>query len=602
MEKIYGSLEIKSAKDTKRDPKTQAYFNYKRPVYIISGFQPSTMLSRIIPDSWADKRGEIQIDVNVVNTEHIEWLMKRYPLEIKQPRKWKRLLIDLQYIKKRKQDILELKFANPKDSFQGTLKDFQKQCLDFLQKTNGNALVADEMGLGKTVETLAYLSTVDQAFPAIVIAPLVVLRNWKSEIKKFLKMRIPYTVIDDEPAEPRCHLIRRGKSEKLPPAEFYIINYELVSKRLDDLIKLNPKTMILDEIQNLRNMGTAKFNAIDQLSAHPELLYRIGLSGTPIYNRGSEIWGIVDILQKGILGSYYEFCKTYCWTDYRGKGHVYEEKQKALSELLQESIMIRRKKQDVLSELPDKTRYKQEIGIDSEQYEEEVQKIFAQIEVAKDNVNNATKDERKTKVFQLNAMYQKALSSERQSAGIAKAPFVVKYVKDLMELEEKIVVFCHHRIVHEILMNGLKDYHPLHIIGGQTDNQRQDAIDTFQNTPVDEVMEWNKRNLLIAGIRAGNVGINLTAASYVIFAELDWSPAIHRQAEDRLHRIGQKKAVFAHYLIGEETLDETIVNVLVDKSLEIDGIMGDEHQDYDQEKAQVILEKLHLKLLKIKGK
>jgi SNF2 family DNA or RNA helicase len=264
--------------------------------------------------------------------------------------------------------------------------------------------------------------------------------------------------------------------------------------------------------------------------------------------------------------------------------------------------MIRRQKVDVLSELPDKTRYKQEIGIDSEQYKEEVQKIFAQIEVAKDNVNNASKDERKTKVFQLNAMYQKALSSERQSAGIAKAPFVVKYVKDLMELEEKIVVFCHHRIVHEILMNGLKDYHPLHIIGGQTDNQRQDAIDTFQNTPVDEVMEWNKRNLLIAGIRAGNVGINLTAASYVIFAELDWSPAIHRQAEDRLHRIGQKKAVFAHYLVGEETLDETIVNVLVDKSLEIDGIMGDEHQDYDQEKAQVILEKLHLKLLKIKGK
>ena len=199
-------------------------------------------------------------------------------------------------------------------------------------------------------------------------------------------------------------------------------------------------------------------------------------------------------------------------------------------------------------------------------------------------------------------MYQKAISSERQSAGIAKAPFVVKYIKELMELDEKIVVFCHHRIVHEILMKGLSEFNPCHIIGGQTDNQRQDAIDTFQNTDPGEIMTWNKRNLLIAGIRAGNVGINLTAASYVIFAELDWSPAIHRQAEDRLHRIGQRKAVFAHYLVGEETLDDTIVNVLVDKSLEIDAIMGDEHQDYDQEKAKVILEKLQSRILKIKSK
>ena len=107
---------------------------------------------------------------------------------------------------------------------------------------------------------------------------------------------------------------------------------------------------------------------------------------------------------------------------------------------------------------------------------------------------------------------------------------------------------------------------------------------------------------MISGLRSGNIGINLTRAKYVIFAELDWSPAIHRQAEDRLHRIGQRKAVFAHYLVGEETLDDTIVNVLVDKSLEIDAIMGDEHQDYDQEKAKVILEKLQSRILKIKSK
>jgi len=157
-----------------------------------------------------------------------------------------------------------------------------------------------------------------------------------------------------------------------------------------------------------------------------------------------------------------------------------------------------------------------------------------------------------------------------------------------MEIEESVVVFCHHRAIHSLLNEKLNRFSPATIIGGQTDKFRQEQIDKFQN---------GETKLLIAGLRAGNVGINLTRARYVIFAELDWSPAIHQQAEDRLHRIGQKNTVFAYYLIGNGTLDDHVASVLVDKSFEIDSIMDDKIEKFeDKEKAGLILAQIHDKL------
>ncbi|MBI2111552.1 MAG: SWF/SNF helicase family protein, partial [Nitrosarchaeum sp.] len=138
------------------------------------------------------------------------------------------------------------------------------------------------------------------------------------------------------------------------------------------------------------------------------------------------------------------------------------------------------------------------------------------------------------------------------------------------------------------LHESLGEFSPVSIIGGQSDKLRQDQIDKFQK---------GESKLMIAGLRAGNVGINLTRAKYVIFAELDWSPAIHRQAEDRLHRIGQKNTVFAYYLIGNGTLDDHVANILVDKSYEIDSIMDETADTYEnKDKAELILAQIHDKI------
>ena len=157
-----------------------------------------------------------------------------------------------------------------------------------------------------------------------------------------------------------------------------------------------------------------------------------------------------------------------------------------------------------------------------------------------------------------------------------------------MEIEESVVVFCHHKAIHTLLHQSLGNYDPAAIIGGQTDVVRQREIDRFQK---------GQTKLMIAGLRAGNVGINLTNAKYVIFAELDWSPAIHRQAEDRLHRIGQKNTVFAYYLVGKGTLDEHVAEILTDKEFEIDSILDKQGESFEnKEKAKMILAQIHDKL------
>lgn len=600
MKKLYGTLEISTKNEGEYSVAKDEYVKRKRHYWIVKGFQAVQMINRIIPESWSYSRNEASISDHIANIEHLEWLMMRYPLKIISNKQWDLRLKDLKKVRERKENIRQLEPVSPSAGFKGELKDFQKLCLDFLQKTSGNALVADEMGLGKGVETLAFLSIKKNALPALVICPLIVIPHWEREIKKFLNVKRKDST---EYVEPTIKKIRSGKQQDLDYHDFYLINYELISKRIEDLERTGFKTIVFDEIQNLRNMNTKKFASARELASIPSVKYRLGLSGTPIYNRGAEIWGMVDILQHGILGSYSEFTRTYCEVDFRGRQHVERSKSQALSELLKENVMIRRKKDEVLKELPEKTRYQERVTINRDLYTSEIEKIFSKLENEKDRINSDPTS--KHKVFQLQSAYQRAMESERQVAGIAKAPRVIKRIQEFMELEEKIVVFCHHKVVHELLMQGLAEFNPCHIIGGQKDDLRQQEIDRFQKIDKsDEYIPYLEKssNLMIAGIRAGSMGISLTSASYVIFAELDWTPAIHRQAEDRLHRIGQKKPVFAHYLIGEGTLDTVIADKLVDKSLEIDSVMGDKREINDQQKAETILKELEMKIMKIKNK
>ena len=545
----------------------------------VTGPRAVMMVSKLMPQSWyGDGPHEAIIPDSHQNVQQIKWILDRYPMEIISKSAWYRKVSSHVSSKKKPNKIEELKRVVPKKQFKGKLLNFQKEGLDFLLKSSGNALLADEMGLGKTVETLAYLATEKNAFPVLVIAPLVTLNNWQREIVKFLKKKSRNGRLIDN-ASPTSSIIRNGKSKDLGKFDFYIINYELLNKRKEDLAKLNLKTIICDEVQNLRSKTTKKYSAVKQLAAIDSIRYRIGLSGTPIYNRGSEIWPIVDILRPGMLGSFKEFCEYFCYVNDKGNAIVLENKRKSLREELKKYVMLRRKKSDVLKELKEKVRYKEFIDSDSDYYLNELNKIWQKHEEELKSAETA---------FAKSSSHQRAIQSERQAAGIAKLPHVINFVKNIMEIEESVVVFCHHRAIHQLLHESLQQFSPSSIIGGQTDNFRQEQIDRFQN---------GETKLMIAGLRAGNVGINLTKARYVIFAELDWSPAIHRQAEDRLHRIGQKNTVFAYYLIGNGTLDDHVADILVDKAFEIDSVMDEKEESFEnKEKARLILAQIHDKL------
>ena len=546
----------------------------------IAGPRAVSMISRLVPEAWyGESVNEVIIPDSVESIKQLKLIMDRYPLGIISKSIWQRKILKTIAPKPALPPVKHnLNRAKPGEQFRGKLLNFQKEGLDFLIKSSGNALLADEMGLGKTVQTLAYVSTEKQAFPVLIIAPLVTLNNWEMEISKFVKRKSRNgRVLESE--SPSATVIRTGKQQDLPKTDFYIINYDLLYKRMGDLAKIGFKTIVCDEVHNLRSKTTQKYKAVKKLAALYTTSFRIGLSGTPIYNHGSEIWPIVDILKPGLLGSFKEFCEYFCYVNEKGKAIVLENKRASLRNELQKHVMLRRKKSDVLKELKDKVRYKEVIASDVDYYADELNKIWERME---EEQRDAKSD------LDRSLSYRRAIRSERQVAGIAKLPHVTNFVKNIMEIEESVVVFCHHKLIHKLLHENLAEFSPVSIIGGQSDRERQEHITKFQN---------GQSKLMIAGIRAGNVGINLSRAKYVVFAELDWSPAIHRQAEDRLHRIGQKNTVFAYYLIGQSTLDDHVASVLVDKSYEIDAIMDESSDSYENKnKAELILAQIHEKI------
>ena len=541
------------------------------------------MVQRLIPSHSMFPLG---VSAHPENARIIRMIMSEYPLKIKTVPEWESLLHGIELEKELEASLASLEPADVGHSFRGELLPFQKIGLDFLLKTEGIALLADEMGLGKTVQALAFVSRSDTRRPTVVVAPLITLENWRREILRFLQVDVKTPFGEFAGTDPRIQVIRSGK-DQLRPAEFYLVNYEMASKHVKSLKSAGPGTVIYDECQNLRNSATIKYSACAAIGRHDTVKHRIGLSGTPIYNRGIEVYNIAEAIKPGVLGDRDEFVRRYCSMWDTSKTDESDGKRTALSARLKKSIMLRRRKADVLPDLPEKNKIQQNIPIDSSAYEKALEDMYKKIRAAQRDLqgdsSSRSEEDKKEGLFEVNKSIRELRVAERQIAGLAKAPHVVEYIEGLLHdyEDEKFVIFCHHRSVHQAIRDGLHWYKPMQVIGGQSDKERQKAIDEFQT---------GDARVIICGLRAGNVGINLTGAAYVIFAELDWSPSIHRQAEDRLHRIGQKRTVFSHYLVGDDTFDEQIVPNLMDKTVTIADALGDRLETLNNAKALQLLE------------
>lgn len=520
-------------------------YNRRSKCWTIKGEPCVTeMAARLFPGS-ERRRDEARFTANRRIIGDVNWLMMRYPLEIA-PRDrelWKNALAQARehVLLRMNAEKLPRRSTPPEGTFEGELREFQKEGLSFLL-ANPRTLLADEMGLGKTVQALACLAAAKE-FPALIVVPPHLLRNWQTEITRFLRL-------EGKPA--RVCVLTGLKPYQPPEADVYIIHYLLLRGWKQALPQMGFKAVVFDEIQELRHGGTEKYSAASLLAEECERV--IGLSGTPIYNKGSEIWNVVNILDYHCLGDWESFTRAWC----DGYGNHLVRNPALLGEhLRREGLILRRTKEEVLAELPPKRRLVQEIDSDDKVYRELMRPVMDQL-----GSLLALHPDAKERAL----LEEQVGRGERQATGVAKAPFVAAFVRALEDSGEKVLLFAHHHAVMDIYRRELAAYRPVFITGRESTTQKEEAVARFME---------GKTNLCVISLRAAS-GLNLQRASCVVFGELDWSPAVHSQAEDRAHRMGQKDSILCYYLVAPQGSDRDMQDALGLKVSQFVALMGDQ--------------------------
>lgn len=518
-------------------------YNRRSKCWTIKGEPCVTELAkRLFPGCDGRGRGVARFTAHRRVIGDLNWLMLRYPLVIRETdrSRWEDALEEARtYAEQREKRLLEPATATPpEEAFSGELMPFQKEGLGFLLASR-RALLADEMGLGKTVQALAFLATL-AAYPALLIVPPHLVRNWQREAERFLKLE----------GGVRIHVIRGLKPYELPEADVYIIHYLLLRGWKTALPECGFRAVIFDEIQELRHAGTEKYSAASLVSQDCENV--IGLSGTPIYNAGGEIWNVVNILDFHFLGDWESFSREWCY----GYSSAIVAKPELLGEFLRrEGLMLRRLKGDVLTQLPPKRRLVQEIDWNDQIYRELMRPVAEELLRLDEALSESAR-----------ALIEDAICQrQRQATGIAKAPYVAAFVRALIADGEKVLLFAHHHAVMDIYKKELKPERPAFITGREKEGEKDAAARAFME---------GKTNLCVVSLRSAS-GLNLQRATVVVFGELDWSPAVHSQAEDRAHRIGQADSLLCYYLVSPRGSDQAMQETLGLKVSQFVSLMGD---------------------------
>lgn len=440
-----------------------------------------------------------------------------------------------------------------------------------------NVLIGDEMGLGKTIQALGVVNALEHIKRVLVISPASLRLNWKKEAEKWLirDFNIGVVIQADYPID----------------ADFLIINYDVIKKHYNKLMQQEWDLIILDEVHYLKNSQAqrtqhvfgCRANAKKKIKAVAKLPTKrwLALTGTPILNRPIELWTLIHAfdpngLGKNIMGFGKRYCNgyqsAYGW-DFTGASHLDE-----LQLRLREKFMIRRLKEDVLTELPPKVRQIVELPptddileLMSEQWsryerhEELIDQLEADIALA-DAADD--KEEYKRKVAALKNVTKAAfedIAYLRHQLGLAKVPELIQHLKDCLE-SGPIVCFVHHKDVAKAIVEAIPT--SVLLTGDTKLEDRQKAVDDFQEGK-------DGINLFVGTIKAAGVGWTLTRASHVVIGELPFVPADVSQAEDRCHRIGQKGSVFVQHVVMQGSLDAKMAQTIISKQEVIDRALDD---------------------------
>ncbi len=456
------------------------------------------------------------------------------------------------------------------EDFIGELRHYQRRGLSwmqFLAKLGLGGCLADDMGLGKTATTLAHL--VERPGPHLVVCPLSVVRNWSSEAQRFTpKLDVQVH-----------HGSTRSRSDGLggpsddtlfgsdPERQVVVTTYGLLPRDLEHLGSVDWSTVILDEAQMVKNPNTKAARAVRQLRAGQ----KIALTGTPVENRLSELWSILDAVNPGLLGGLGRFREKF-GTPIERNG---DADAAARLRRLTQPFILRRTKADrrLLPDLPDKIEQIAYAKLTREQaamYQQVVDQLLADAEQSSGMRRRGLVLAALMRLKQICNHPAHALKDGSRLAGRSgKLTRFDELVTELLDQGERALVFTQFREMGELLVQHVgEQFHvrPPFLHGGVSRTGRDRMVDTFQ------VGEGSP--LLIVSLKAGGTGLNLTAASQVIHYDRWWNPAVEDQATDRAWRIGQHRTVNVHKLVCEGTVEERIGVVIDDKRKLADAVVG----------------------------
>jgi len=447
------------------------------------------------------------------------------------------------------------------------LYQYQKQAVKRIHQLNGRVLLADEMGLGKTLEGLQWLHE-SKNFPAIVICPATLKWLWKSEALNHLGIHSSI-----------LHGTKPPKSQLTKTRRLTILNYDILQYWEGYIKSIKPKTLIIDECHFTKTRGALRSRITKRLSR--SIPYIIAMSGTPLTNRPSELWNILNIIRPDLYPNFITYAFQYCKPTRRPWGWEYKgaNNLKELHRKLSESMMIRRLKKKVLQELPDKIRSVIPMKTKHLKTYRDAENDFINW-LTKQSITKANRAKRAERLVQMG--YLKRLAARM------KMKLVLRWVKDFLDnTNKKLVIFAIHRKIIERIHN---QFPKSVVIDGRTsDRKRQQAIYNFQHNP-------NIR-LFIGNIHAAGHGITLTASHTLAFIELDWVPGNLIQAEDRIHRIGQKESVIIYYLITKGTIEEKLCKIIQHKQNIVSSTL-DGNENVNQLSVYNELERMLRKRLK----
>ena len=460
-------------------------------------------------------------------------------------------------------DGLRMIPLEPPPTFCGKLRPYQKRglsWLSFLNRFGLGACLADDMGLGKTIQVIALLLQGRNDGPTLVVCPMSVVGNWHYEVQRFApSLRVMVHHGADR-------LSGSKFEEEAQKNDLVITTYSLVYRDVELFSSLCWGCVVLDEAQSIKNAATKQTQAVKKLRSG----HRIALTGTPVENRLSELWSIMDCLNPGYLGSAKGFHTNFALPIER---YHNPDKTKMLQRLIQPFI-LRRVKADpqVIQDLPQKVEMKAFCHLTSEQaslYGAVVQEMMGRIE-------DSGGIERKGLVLATLAKLKQVCNhpahflqdGSQLSGRSGKLNRLVEMLEEVLAEGDKALIFTQFAEMGSMLRLYLQETfgcEVLFLYGGSPKKERDRMVSHFQN---------GNPPLFILSLKAGGLGLNLTAANHVFHFDRWWNPAVENQATDRAFRIGQKRNVLVHKFLCLGTLEERIDQMMEEKKGLADSIVG----------------------------